>query len=123
MAAKDTGTGKGRGTDAGGDASPMEEWVTRARGVGLVVGFLVAFTVCHNQGFPLADAILRGLVGAAVLSVVAWWSALMVIQALMRAAAAQAVREAQAAAAQMAAARHEADAVMARRGAPDEAAS
>ena len=102
----------------------MEEWVTRARGMGLVIGFVIAFMVCRNQGFPMADAILRGLVGAAVLSVVAWWSALMVIQALMRAAAAQAVREAEVAAAQMAAARQEADAVMARRGAaPDEAAS
>ena len=121
MAAKDKDKGKGKG--AGAETSPMEEWVTRARGVGLVVGFLVVFLVCHRQGFPTADAILRGLVGAAVLSVVAWWSALMVIQALMRAAAAQAVREAQAAAAQMAAARQEADAVMARRGAGDEAAS
>ena len=119
MAAKDNGKGKGAATES----SPMEEWVTRARGVGLVLGFVVAFMVCRNQGFPLADAILRGLVGAAVLSVVAWWSALLVIQALMRAAAAQAVREAQAAAAQMAAARQEADAVMARRGATDEAAS
>jgi hypothetical protein len=106
------------------EASPMEEWVTRARGVGLVVGFLIVFLVCRNQGFPIADAILRGLVGAAVLSVVAWWSALMVIQALMRAAAAQARAEAEAAAAQMAAARQEADAVLSRRGAPpDEAAS
>lgn len=102
----------------------MDEWVTRARGVGLVVGFLVAFLVCRNQGFPVADAVLRGLVGAAVLSVVAWWSALMVIQALMRAAAAQTVREAEQAAAQLAAARQEGDAVLARRGAPaDEAAS
>jgi hypothetical protein len=108
--------------DAATEPSPMEEWVARARGVGLVVGFLVAFLVCRDQGFPMADAILRGLVGAAVLSVVAWWSALMVIQALMRAAAAQAVREAEEAAAQMAAARQEADAVMARRGAPQDEA-
>lgn len=121
MAAKEKGKGKGA---AGSEPSPMEEWVTRARGVGLVVGFLVAFLVCRDQGFPMADAILRGLVGAAVLSVVAWWSALMVIQALMRAAAAQAVREADDAAARMAVARQEADAMMARRGAaPDEAAS
>ena len=121
MAAKEKGKGR---APPGLEPSPMEEWVTRARGVGLVVGFLVAFLVCRNQGFPMADAILRGLVGAAVLSVVAWWSALMVIQALMRAAAAQAVREAEDAAARMAVARQEADAMMARRGAaPDEAAS
>jgi hypothetical protein len=115
-------TAKAKG--AAEEPSPMEEWVARARGLGLLVGFLVAFLVCRDQGFPLADAILRGLVGAAVLSVVAWWSALMVIQALMRAAAAQAVREAEEAAARMAAARQEADAVMARGGASaDEAAS
>jgi len=120
MAAK----AKAKGKDAGAEPSPMDEWVTRARGVGLVVGFLVAFLVCRDQGFPVADAILRGLVGAALLSVVAWWSALMVIQALMRAAAAQTIREAELAAAQLAAARQEADATMARRGAPaDEAAS
>jgi hypothetical protein len=121
MGAKTKPGGKGA---AQAEVSPMEEWVARARGVGLVVGFLIAFLVCRDQGFPMADAILRGLVGAAVLSVVAWWSALMVIQALMRAAAAQARAEAEAAAAQMAAARDEADAVLSRRGAaPDEAAS
>jgi len=121
MAGKEKAKAKDKG---GAEPSPMEEWVTRARGMGLIIGFVIAFMVCRNQGFPMADAILRGLVGAAVLSVVAWWSALMVIQALMRAAAAQAVREAEVAAAQMAAARQEADAVMARRGAaPDEAAS
>jgi type VI protein secretion system component VasK len=120
--------GARRKADGGGAAqsevSPMEEWVTRARGIGLVAGFLIAFLVCRGQGFPMADAMLRGLVGAALLSVVAWWSALMVIQALMRAAAAQARAEGEAAAAQMAAAREEADAVLSRRGAaPDEAAS
>ena len=77
----------------------MEEWVARARGLGLVIGFIVSFYVCRGQGFPLADAVLRGLLGAAVLSVVAWWSALLVIQALMRAAAAQSQREAEQAAA------------------------
>ncbi|MGE0028170.1 MAG: hypothetical protein AB7O78_04515 [Thermoleophilia bacterium] len=118
--AKEKAKAKGAGTEQ----SPMDEWVTRARGVGLVVGFLIVFLVCRDQGFPVADAILRGLVGAAVLSVVAWWSALMVIQALMRAAAAQTIREAELAAAQLAAARQEADAAMTRRAAPaDEAGS
>jgi hypothetical protein len=80
----------------GGEAavSPMEEWVARARGIGLVLGFAITFWVCRGQGFVLADAVLRGLVGAAILSVVAWWSALLIIQALMRAAVAQAQREA-----------------------------
>lgn len=94
--------------------SPMEEWVGRARGAGMVVGFLISFLVCRGAGFPVADAVLRGLAGAAVLCVVAWWSALLVIQALMRAAAAQAQREAQAAAAQTAAAVREVGAAVAR---------
>lgn len=111
---------------AGGEkVSPMEEWVSRARGIGLILGFVVSFYVCRGQGFAMADAVLRGLVGAAVLSVFAWWSALLVIQALMRAAAAQTQREAQIAVAQAAAAHQEADAAFARRvtpaPAPDEA--
>lgn len=84
-------------------ASPMEVWIARARGVGGLIGFAVAFWVCRGQGFAMSDAILRGLVGAVALSLVAWWSALLVIQALMRAAAAQAQREAYAAAAEAAA--------------------
>ena len=36
---------------------------------------------------------LRGLVGALALSLVAWWSALLVIQALMRAAVVQTTAE------------------------------
>ena len=102
----------------GETVSPMEEWVSRARGIGLILGFVVSFYVCRGQGFPIADAVLRGLVGAAVLSVFGLWSALLVIQALMRAAAAQAQREAQVAAAEAAAARHEEDAAFARRAAP-----
>ena len=102
----------------GDTVSPMEEWVSRARGIGLILGFAVSFYVCRGQGFPMADAVLRGLVGAAVLSVFAWWSALLVIQALMRAAAAQTQREAQVAAAEAAAALQEADAAFARRAAP-----
>lgn len=98
--------------------SPMEEWVSRARGIGLILGFAVSFYVCRGQGFPMADAVLRGLVGGAVLSVFAWWSALLVIQALMRAAAAQTQREAQIAAAEAAAAYQEADAAFARRSSP-----
>jgi len=116
--AKDKGA-KGKGAKDGEAAvTPMEEWVARARGLGLVIGFIVSFYVCRGQGFPLADAVLRGLLGAAVLSVVSWWSALLVIQALMRAAAAQSQREAE----QAAALRRQADEVVSRRGAaPDEA--
>jgi hypothetical protein len=87
------------------EESPMGLWVGRARAVGALVGFAIAFQICRGQGFPLADAVIRALVGAVGMSLVAWWSALLVLQALMRSAAAQANREAlEAAAAQAAAA-------------------
>ncbi len=99
MASDRTETAKGAKV-----SSPMEIWVARARGVGGIVGFVIAFWVCRGQGFAVADAVFRGLAGAVVMSLVAWWSALLVIQALMRTAADQAQREAQAAAAEAAAA-------------------
>ncbi len=111
-----------KGAEAASE-SPMALWMGRARAVGALVGFAIAFWVCRGQGFPLADAVLRGLVGAVAMSLVAWWSALIVIQALMRSAAAQANREALAAAQAEAAAAEAAEAAFARRGAPgDEAA-
>jgi len=97
---------KAAATDAA-QGSPMALWVGRARAMGGLAGFAVAFWICRGQGFPVADAVLRGLVGAVAMSLVAWWSALLVIQALMRAAAAQADREALEAAAQAAAAQAE----------------
>ena len=45
-------------------ASPMETWISRARGIGALLGFAIAFWVCRRQGFDMADAALRGLVGA-----------------------------------------------------------
>jgi hypothetical protein len=105
-------------TGAGAAAeSPMALWMGRARATGALVGFAIAFWVCRGQGFPLADAVLRGLVGAVAMSLVSWWSALIVIQALMRSAAAQAHREALAAAQAEAAAAEAAGAAFARRGA------
>ena len=100
---KDTkrkGGASGKGAPA---SSPMEFWVTRARGVGGIVGFLVAYQVCRGQGFAQADAVIRGLGGAIAMSLVAWWCTLLVVQALMRSAAAQTVREEQEAAAAQAA--------------------
>lgn len=102
-AAKEKGPAKGAKGGKAPAASPMEIWVTRARGIGAIVGFLVAYKVCRGQGFAQPDAIIRGLGGAIAMSLVAWYSALLVIQALMRSAAAQAVREEQAAAAAQAA--------------------
>lgn len=98
-------------------ASPMDAWVAKAKGLGAMVGFAVAFWVCRGQGFSVPDAILRGLGGAIAMSLVAWRSALMVIQALMRAAVAQAQREIDEATAAAAAARQAADAAFARRSA------
>lgn len=113
MAKDAKGKGKGKGKEPAG--SPMDAWVTRARGIGAVVGFLLSYWVCRRQGFPTTDAILRGLGGAIALSLFAWWSALLVIQALMRTAAAQTREEARHAATQAAIAAEEADAQFGRR--------
>ena len=93
----------------------MQFWVTRAKGAGALVGFAIAFYVTRGQGFALPDAIFRGLAGAVAMSLVAWWSSLMVITALMRSAVAQAQREAQIAVAEAAAAQQAADASYGRR--------
>jgi hypothetical protein len=59
-------------------------WTTRARGIGLLVGFAVAFTMSYREQLPLADCALRGIIGALVFALVCWWTALLVIQAFMR---------------------------------------
>lgn len=118
MAAKKAGAATGKGKGAGGEAaaaSPMQFWVTRAKGAAALVGFAIAFYVTRGQGFSMPDAIIRGLGGAIAMSLVAWWSSLMVITALMRSAAAQAQREAQIAVAEAAAAQQAADASYGRR--------
>jgi len=101
---------RGTGTDAGSAATvtPMAVWVGRARSAGALLGFLLGLWVCHRQGLGLVDSTLRALVAAAGLSLVAWWSALLAIQGLMRAAEAQREREREAAVAAAAAARAEA---------------
>lgn len=114
--ARDTAAAAGGKAAKGADAaSPMENWVARARGVGAIVGFLIAFQVCRGQGFATSDAILRGLGAAVAMSLVAWWSALIAIQALMRSAVVQAQREADTAAAEAAAARATSDSSYGRR--------
>lgn len=61
-------------------------WTQRARGIGLLLGFGVAFWVSRGEGLPTPDCVLRGVVGGLAMSLVTWWCALMVIQALMRTA-------------------------------------
>ncbi|HWH14057.1 MAG TPA: hypothetical protein VNT51_04875, partial [Miltoncostaeaceae bacterium] len=56
---------------------------------GLLLGFAVTFLVARGEDLPLADAALRGVVGALAMSLVAWWSALLVITGLMRSAVSQ----------------------------------
>lgn len=102
--------GKRAGADgAAADATPTELWVGRARAGGALLGFAVVFWVCHRAGFGVVDATLRGLAGAIALSLISWWSALLALQGLMRAAAAQRQRDGEIAAAEAAAARQAAD--------------
>lgn len=61
-------------------------WTRRARGVGLLLGFAVAFLMSRRAGLPWTDAALRGVVGAFAMSLVLWWCTLMVIQGLIRTA-------------------------------------
>lgn len=73
--------------DAGGPGEgAIAVWTQRAKGIGLLVGFAVAFLVSRREGLPLADAALRGIVGALAMSVVCWWCSLMVITGLIRSA-------------------------------------
>ena len=77
-------------TDAA-DADPaaLRDWVARARAISALLAFGLAYIVATRAGVPTADAIIRGVIAAAIFSVVGWWCALLVIQALMRAAAAR----------------------------------
>lgn len=78
-------------TAADGEPDPaaLRDWVTRARGISALLAFGLAYIVATRAGVPTADAIIRGVIAAAIFSVVGWWCALLVIQALMRAAAAK----------------------------------
>jgi hypothetical protein len=101
--------GRETGTSDAAPVTPMALWVGRARAAGALLGFAAGLWVCHRQGLGLADSTLRALLAAAGFSLVAWWSALLAIQGLMRAAAAQRERERQTAAAEAAAAAASAD--------------
>lgn len=82
--AKDKGKkGKGKEAEAPG---MIALWTQRARGVGLLLGFAFAFLAARQAGLPWADATIRGVIGAFIMSVVAWWCTLLVIQSLLRTA-------------------------------------
>ncbi|MCB0881000.1 MAG: hypothetical protein KDC33_02130 [Thermoleophilia bacterium] len=82
----------------------IDLWTQRAKGIGLLAGFAVAFLVSYRAGLPWADATIRGVIGGLVMSVVAWWCSLMVIQGLIRTAMVNARLERDRAAAEAAAA-------------------
>ncbi len=84
--AKEAKAPKAAKTAKGGDLGAVGLWTQRARGLGLLLGFAIAFWISRQEGLPTADALLRGVLGAFAMSLVCWWSALMVIQALMRTA-------------------------------------
>jgi len=85
--------GRGRGADEAVQADAAQGaisvWTQRARGVGLLLGFAVTFLVSRSEGLPVADSALRGVLGALAMSLVTWWSALLVITGLMRSAVAR----------------------------------
>jgi hypothetical protein len=82
----------------------MRLWVGRARAGGALLGFVLGMLVCRRAGIPLVDATLRSLLAGAALSLVSWWSTLLVLQALIRTAAVQRHEEVAAAMAEVAAA-------------------
>jgi hypothetical protein len=85
-------------------AARMRLWVGRARAGGALAGFALGMLVCRRAGIPLADATLRSLAAGVALSLVSWWSTLLVLQALIRTAAVQRHEEVAAAMAEAAAA-------------------
>lgn len=102
--AKDEDKGKDKKGASDAERGVIDHWTQRAKGIGLLAGFAVAFLVSYRAGLPWPDATIRGVVGALVMSVVAWWCALMVIQGLMRTAVVNAKNERRRAAAEAAAA-------------------
>jgi hypothetical protein len=85
-------------------AARMRLWVARARAGGALAGFTLGMLVCRRAGIPLVDATLRSLLAGAALSLVSWWSTLLVLQALIRTAVVQRREEVAAAMAEAAAA-------------------
>jgi formate/nitrite transporter FocA (FNT family) len=75
--------------DADEQREALRLWVARAKVAGAVIGFAVATLVARRAGLDWVDAGLRGLLAAAVFTLVGWLCALLVINALMRTVAIQ----------------------------------
>jgi len=69
--------------------STIAYWSHRARGIGLLLGFAITFWISRGEDLPLTDSVLRAVVGAFAMSLVCWWCALLVLQGVMRGAAAR----------------------------------
>ena len=52
------------------DADPgaLREWVARARAISALLAFGLAYIVATRAGVPTADAIIRGIIAAAIFS-------------------------------------------------------
>jgi hypothetical protein len=88
--AKPGDKGRDRGAaakDAAAGPSAVAVWAGRARAIGALIGFAVAFWVSRRAGIGTTDAALRGLLGAVAFSLVTWFAALLVIGGLVRTAA------------------------------------
>lgn len=73
---------KASGTGAAG-LNQVNAWVGWARAWGGVVGFALATLLARMGGMPWSDAMLRGLVGALILSFTAWWCTLLIFRGLI----------------------------------------
>lgn len=75
---------KGKAVAPGGEINQVNAWVSRMRTYGGLAGFGLVLLLSRLGGVPWSDAIVRGLIGALVLSFIAWWCTLLVFRALIR---------------------------------------
>jgi hypothetical protein len=61
----------------------VEAVVEPIKAVGGLVGFLVGFMAAHRSGADLTSAAMHGLLGAALLWVVAWFLAVYLVREMM----------------------------------------
>jgi hypothetical protein len=63
--------------------SGVEAVIEPIKAVGGVLGFLVGFMAAHRSGADLTSAAIHGLLGAALLWVVAWFLAVYLVREMM----------------------------------------